>query len=261
VVSSCASSCFPQPFEPRRRRLDLPAVAVSVSSAVSSSGIAPADYRAPVTTDYRAPPWPCSRPRRHVPGSTSPPCSGHGRCSRPRAAVTGTRCSSYRGCSLAIPQPLARTSPGSVRGLITLGTPVWRRSGWTQNMSRAADRVSHLPRTAALLPRPWAEPGSLRVPATSVYTRADGGSWPGRPACMASGRPPPLLPRRPVDRGCRPRPRKDAARVHAGTGGVTGGSREFRYSPRQSARQTIGIVTRARDFYAPRDLGARGGHP
>jgi pimeloyl-ACP methyl ester carboxylesterase len=71
-------------------------------------------------------------------------------------------------------QELARASPGSVRGLITLGTPVLRRSGWTQNVSRIADRVTDLPGAAALLPRPWAEPGSLRVPSTSVYTRADG---------------------------------------------------------------------------------------
>ena len=71
-------------------------------------------------------------------------------------------------------QELARASPGSVRTLITLGTPVLPRSTWTQSASRIADRVTYLPRTAALLPRPWAEPGSLRVPATSVYTRADG---------------------------------------------------------------------------------------
>jgi pimeloyl-ACP methyl ester carboxylesterase len=61
-------------------------------------------------------------------------------------------------------QELARASPGSVRRLITLGTPVMRRHSWTQHLSRAA----------ALLPRPWAEPGSLRVPAVSVYSRADG---------------------------------------------------------------------------------------
>jgi pimeloyl-ACP methyl ester carboxylesterase len=71
-------------------------------------------------------------------------------------------------------QELARASPGSVRRLITLGTPVLRRSGWTQNVSRIVDQVTYLPRTAPLLPRLWAEPGSLRVPAMSVYTRADG---------------------------------------------------------------------------------------
>jgi pimeloyl-ACP methyl ester carboxylesterase len=71
-------------------------------------------------------------------------------------------------------QELARASPGSVRSLITLGSPVLRRSGWTQHMSRIADRTTFRPRGTALLPRPWAEPGSLRVPATSVYTRADG---------------------------------------------------------------------------------------
>jgi len=71
-------------------------------------------------------------------------------------------------------QELARASPGSVRQLITLGTPVLSRKVWTQNVSRIADRVTYLPGTAAMLPRPWAEQGSLRVPATSVYTRADG---------------------------------------------------------------------------------------
>lgn len=71
-------------------------------------------------------------------------------------------------------QELARASPGSVRRLITLGSPVLRRSGWTQYVSRIADRATYLPWAAALLPRPWAEPGSLRVPAMSVYTRADG---------------------------------------------------------------------------------------
>ena len=35
-------------------------------------------------------------------------------------------------------------------------------------------RGTRLLRGAAALPRPWAERGSLRVPATSVYTRADG---------------------------------------------------------------------------------------
>jgi pimeloyl-ACP methyl ester carboxylesterase len=71
-------------------------------------------------------------------------------------------------------QELARASPGSVRRLITLGTPVFGRTMWAQNLSRVADRAKYLPRNAASLPRPWAEPGSLRVPAMSVYTRADG---------------------------------------------------------------------------------------
>jgi pimeloyl-ACP methyl ester carboxylesterase len=71
-------------------------------------------------------------------------------------------------------QELARASPGSVRRLITLGTPVLPRSGWTKNVSRVADRLMYLPKTAAVVPRPWAEQGALRVPAMSVYTRADG---------------------------------------------------------------------------------------
>lgn len=71
-------------------------------------------------------------------------------------------------------QELARASPASVRNLITLGSPVLRRNGWTENASQIVDRATYLPRAAGVLPRPWAERGSLRVPATSIYTRADG---------------------------------------------------------------------------------------
>ena len=70
-------------------------------------------------------------------------------------------------------QELARASPASVRRLITLGTPVLRRNGWTQSVSRIAD-LANLPGAGAMLPRPWAESGSLRVPAMSVYSRSDG---------------------------------------------------------------------------------------
>ena len=41
-------------------------------------------------------------------------------------------------------------------------------------MSRLVDRAAHLPPGAAALPRPWAEAGALRAPATSVYSRRDG---------------------------------------------------------------------------------------
>lgn len=71
-------------------------------------------------------------------------------------------------------QQLARASPGSVRGLITLGSPVQRRSGWTQQLSKVVDEATHLPSVASRIPRVWAESGSLRVPATSVYTKNDG---------------------------------------------------------------------------------------
>jgi len=72
-------------------------------------------------------------------------------------------------------QELARTSPGSVRSVITLGTPVLKRRGWTKEVSVLADRATYLlPGTGALVPRPWVSSGSLRVPATSVFTRADG---------------------------------------------------------------------------------------
>jgi pimeloyl-ACP methyl ester carboxylesterase len=71
-------------------------------------------------------------------------------------------------------QELARAAPGSVRGLVTLGTPVLRPAPWVRTASGIVDGGTRLLRGAAGLPRPWAERGSLRVPATSVYTRADG---------------------------------------------------------------------------------------
>ena len=71
-------------------------------------------------------------------------------------------------------QELARTAPGSVRGLITLGSPLQRRGGRTQQLSKAVDEATHLPKAASRIPRAWNEAGSLRVPATSVYTKNDG---------------------------------------------------------------------------------------
>ncbi len=71
-------------------------------------------------------------------------------------------------------QELARASPSSVRGLITLGSPLQPRSRWTQQLSKVVDQATHLPKVTSRVPRVWAESGSLRVPATSVYTRSDG---------------------------------------------------------------------------------------
>jgi pimeloyl-ACP methyl ester carboxylesterase len=71
-------------------------------------------------------------------------------------------------------QELARAAPGSVRGIVTLGSPVTRQARWVRTASGLVDRGEGLPRGVEELPRPWAERGSLRVPATSVYTRADG---------------------------------------------------------------------------------------
>ncbi len=71
-------------------------------------------------------------------------------------------------------QELARAAPGSVRGIVTLGSPVTRSAPWIRNASGIMDRGARLPRGLDALPRPWAERGSLRVPATSVYSRADG---------------------------------------------------------------------------------------
>jgi len=71
-------------------------------------------------------------------------------------------------------QELARAAPGSVRGIVTLGSPVVRSAPWLRTASGLVDRAGPLSGGLAPLPRPWAERGSLRVPATSVYTRADG---------------------------------------------------------------------------------------
>jgi pimeloyl-ACP methyl ester carboxylesterase len=71
-------------------------------------------------------------------------------------------------------QELARAAPGSVRGIVTLGSPVKRWAPWVRTASGIVDRGPGMPRGVEALPRPWAERGSLRVPATSVYTRADG---------------------------------------------------------------------------------------
>jgi pimeloyl-ACP methyl ester carboxylesterase len=69
---------------------------------------------------------------------------------------------------------LARRAPGSVRQVVTLGSPVQlaRRGGRTA--SQVFDRMSHLQVAPSLVPRPWSEAGPLRVPATAVYTKADG---------------------------------------------------------------------------------------
>lgn len=69
---------------------------------------------------------------------------------------------------------LARGAPGSVRQVITLGSPVrpGRRHG--RATSRVFDRLAPLQPAPALLARPWVETGTLRVPATAVYTRRDG---------------------------------------------------------------------------------------
>ncbi|MFP5372762.1 MAG: esterase/lipase family protein, partial [Actinomycetes bacterium] len=71
-------------------------------------------------------------------------------------------------------QELARAAPSSVRGLVTLGSPVRRWPPWLRTVSRMVDRGAPLPGAVGALPRPWAERGSLRVPATSVYSRSDG---------------------------------------------------------------------------------------
>jgi len=68
---------------------------------------------------------------------------------------------------------LARRSPGSVRQVLTLGTPVQLAGRRGRAASHAFDRLSQLHLAPPLLVRPWREAGGLRVPATSVYSRSD----------------------------------------------------------------------------------------
>ena len=69
---------------------------------------------------------------------------------------------------------LARRAPGSVRQVVTLGSPIRLARTRGQATSRLFDRFSHLHVAPSLVARPWSEAGPLRVPATSVYTRSDG---------------------------------------------------------------------------------------
>lgn len=69
---------------------------------------------------------------------------------------------------------LARRAPGSVRQIVTLGSPVRMGGRRGRTASAAFDRMAGLNLSAPLLVRPWREAGSLRVPATSVYSRSDG---------------------------------------------------------------------------------------
>ncbi|MBB3083956.1 esterase/lipase family protein [Geodermatophilus sabuli] len=71
-------------------------------------------------------------------------------------------------------QELARARPGSVRRLVTLGTPVLRHPPWVRTLSQLVDQGTRLAPGTGGFARPWAEAGSLRVPATSVLTRSDG---------------------------------------------------------------------------------------
>lgn len=82
---------------------------------------------------------------------------------------------------------LARRSPGSVRQVITLGSPVRLAGRSGRSTSRLFDRYSNLQVAPSLVARPWTEAGLLRVPATAVYTRRDGVvSW--RSCRLESGR-------------------------------------------------------------------------
>jgi pimeloyl-ACP methyl ester carboxylesterase len=69
---------------------------------------------------------------------------------------------------------LARRSPGSVRQVVTLGSPVRLVRRRARATSQLFDRVSHLHVAPSVAPRVWSEAGPLRVPATAVYTRHDG---------------------------------------------------------------------------------------
>lgn len=69
---------------------------------------------------------------------------------------------------------LARRAPCTVRQVVTLGSPVRMGGRHGLTASAAFDRLARLHMSAPLLARPWREAGSLRVPATSVYSRSDG---------------------------------------------------------------------------------------
>jgi pimeloyl-ACP methyl ester carboxylesterase len=69
---------------------------------------------------------------------------------------------------------LARKAPGSVRQVITLGSPIRLAKRGGRTASQVFDAMSHLHVAPALVARPWTEAGPLRVPATAVYTRSDG---------------------------------------------------------------------------------------
>jgi Alpha/beta hydrolase family len=69
---------------------------------------------------------------------------------------------------------LARRDPGSVRQVVTLGSPVQLAGRRGRTASEVFDRLAQRHIAAPLLARPWREAGSLRVPATSVYSRSDG---------------------------------------------------------------------------------------
>jgi len=69
---------------------------------------------------------------------------------------------------------LARRAPGSVRQVVTLGSPLRLAGRRGRSTSAAFDRLARLHMSSPVLVRPWREAGSLRVPATSVYSRSDG---------------------------------------------------------------------------------------
>ena len=69
---------------------------------------------------------------------------------------------------------LARADPRHVRQVITLGSPARLRWPSSQVGSRLADRIPSSLARAPGLARPWDGPGSLRVPVTAIYSRADG---------------------------------------------------------------------------------------
>ncbi len=69
---------------------------------------------------------------------------------------------------------LARRAPGSVRQVVTLGSPVRPGGRPGRTVSAAFDQLARLHLAAPMVPRPWQEAGALRVPATSVYSRTDG---------------------------------------------------------------------------------------
>ncbi len=82
---------------------------------------------------------------------------------------------------------LARRAPGSVRQIVTLGSPVQLAGRRGRSTSAAFDQLSRMNISLPMLARPWREAGPLRVPATSVYSRSDG-VVPWRACRLSSGK-------------------------------------------------------------------------
>jgi pimeloyl-ACP methyl ester carboxylesterase len=69
---------------------------------------------------------------------------------------------------------IARVQPGSVRQVITLGSPFAATDQWRNHADGPYQRLSHLHAAAGRLPSRAQVARPIRVPSTSVYSRQDG---------------------------------------------------------------------------------------